>query len=83
VGVFALNIIMKNIEWIMLFAGVVVTYTKIFFVIDPQDTFLDIFDSDLTEPLANSIVRSWNFLFFVVGVLPIYDAFNKDFRMCA
>ena len=72
--------IVKNIKWIMLFAGVV-TCTTLFAVIAPQDALLNMFGSNLTEPLANLVVRSWGFLVFIMGALLIYGAFNEDSRM--
>ena len=64
----------------MLFAGVV-TCTTLFAVIAPQDALLNMFGSNLTEPLANLVVRSWGFLVFIMGALLIYGAFNEDSRM--
>mgnify|MGYP004246787649 CR=1 FL=1 len=71
---------MKNIKWIMLFAGVV-TCTTFFAVINPQDALLNMFGSNLEEPLANLITRSWGFLIFIMGALLIFGAFITEFRM--
>jgi len=51
-----MSIIVRNIKWIMLFAGVI-TCTTFFAVIAPQDALLNMFGSGLTEPLANLVVR--------------------------
>ena len=75
-----MSIIVRNIKWIMLFAGVI-TCTTFFAVIAPQDALLNMFGSDLTEPLANLVVRSWGFLISIMGILLIYGAFNEDSRM--
>ena len=40
-----------------------------------------LFRSDLTEPLANLVARSWGFLVSIMGILLIYGAFNEDARM--
>ena len=75
-----MSIIVRNIKWIMLFAGVI-TCTTFFAVIAPQDALLNMFGSGLTEPLANLVVRSWGFLISIMGILLIYGAFNEDSRM--
>ena len=72
--------IVKNIKWIMLFFGVI-TCTTFFAVIAPQDALLSMFGSNLTEPLANLLVRSWGFLVFIMGALLIYGAFNEETRL--
>lgn len=75
--------IVNNIKWIMLFVGAV-TCTTLFAVIDPQDALLNMFGSNLTEPLADLVVRSWGFLVSIMGALLIYGAFSEDSRMlCA
>jgi hypothetical protein len=77
---YILIMIVKNIKWIMLFAGVV-TCTTLFAVIAPQDALLNMFGCNLTELLANLVVRSWGFLVYIMGVLLINGAFNEDSRM--
>ena len=72
--------IVKNIKWIMLFFGVI-TCTTFFAVIAPQDALLSMFGSNLTEPLANLLVRSWGFLVVIMGALLIYGAFNEETRL--
>ena len=75
-----MNIIVRNIKWIMLFSGVI-TCSTFFAVIAPQVALLSMFGSDLTEPLANLVARSWGFLVSIMGILLIYGAFNEDARM--
>ncbi|MGB2566524.1 MAG: hypothetical protein ACPIB1_08760 [Porticoccaceae bacterium] len=78
-----LIIIIKNIKWIMLVAGVI-TCTTFFAVVAPQHALVNMFGSNLTEPLASLVVRSWGFLVSIMGALLIYGAFNEDSRMlCA
>jgi hypothetical protein len=78
-----MNLIVKNIKWIMLFAGLV-TCTTVIAVFSPQETMISMFGTHLTEPLANLVVRSWGFLVSIMGALLIYGAFNEDARMlCA
>ena len=64
----------------MLFFGII-TCTTFFAVIAPQDALLNMFGSNLTEPLANLLVRSWGFLVFIMGALLIYGAFNEETRL--
>ena len=75
-----IDMLVKNIKWIMLVAGVA-TCTTLAAVIAPQDALVNMFGSSLTEPLANLVVRSWGFLVFLMGALLIYGAFDQDSRM--
>ena len=75
-----MNVIVRNIKWIMLLSGVI-TCSTFFAVIAPQVALLSMFGSDLTEPLANLVARSWGFLVSIMGILLIYGAFNEDARM--
>ena len=78
-----MNIIVKNIKWIMLVAGVV-TCTTAVAVVAPHDALSNMFGTSLTEPLANLLVRSWGLLVAIMGALLIYGAFKEDSRMlCA
>ena len=78
-----MNIIVRNIKWIMLVAGAV-TCTTVFAVIAPQDALAGMFGTGLTEPLADLLVRSWGLLVTIMGALLIYGAFKEDSRMlCA
>jgi len=75
-----MNVIVRNIKWIMFLSGVI-TCSTFFAVIAPQAALLSMFGSDLTEPLANLVARSWGFLVSIMGILLIYGAFNEDARM--
>ena len=75
-----MNIIVKNIKWIMLLAGLV-TSTTVAAVFVPQETLISMFGTNLTEPLANLVVRSWGFLVSIMGALLIYGAFNEGSRL--
>ena len=72
--------IVNNIKWIMLFVGAF-TCTTLFAVIDPQNALINLFGSNLIEPLADLVVRSWGFLVFIMGTLLIYGAFSANSRM--
>ena len=73
-------IIVKNIKWIMLLAGLV-TCTTVAAVFAPEATLLRMFGANLTEPLADLVVRSWGFLVSMMGALLIYGAFDEHSRM--
>ena len=73
-------IIVKNIKWIMLLAGLV-TCTTVAAVFAPEATLLSMFGANLTEPLSDLVVRSWGFLVFIMGALLIYGAFDEHSRM--
>ena len=75
-----MNIIVKNIKWIMLLAGLV-TSTTVAAVFVPQETLISMFGTNLTELLANLVVRSWGFLVSIMGALLIYGAFNEGSRL--
>ena len=77
-----LNIIINNIKWIMVIAGVL-TCSMIFAVFAPQEALLSMFGATLTEPLAQVVVRSWGFLIFLMGALLIYGAFRPEYRNLA
>jgi len=74
-----LNIIITNIKWIMVTAGLL-TCSMLFAVFAPQTALISMFGETLTEPLAQVVVRSWGFLIFLMGVLLIYGAFKPVYR---
>ena len=74
-----MNIIITNIKWIMLIAGLL-TCTMILAVIAPETALISMFGEALTEPLAQVIVRSWGFLIFLMGALLIYGAYKPEYR---
>ncbi len=77
-----LNIIITNIKWIMLIAGLL-TCSMIFAVFTPHAVLINMFGETLAEPLANVVVRSWGFLIFLIGTLLIYGAFKPVYRNLA
>ncbi len=74
-----MGVIVKNIKWIMLIAGLS-TCSMIIAVIAPQNMLMGLFGATLTEPLANIVVRSWGFLIGLMGLLLIYGAFKSEAR---
>lgn len=77
-----LNIIFKNIKWIMIIAGLL-TCSMIFAVFAPEAALIGMFGEALTEPLAQVVIRSWGFLIFLIGTLLIYGAYNPIHRNLA
>jgi hypothetical protein len=57
----------------MVIAGLL-TCSMIFAVFAPQTALINMFCEALTEPLAQVVVRSWEFLIFLMGVLLIFGA---------
>jgi hypothetical protein len=74
-----MGIINNNIKWIMLIAGLS-TCSMLAAVIAPQDALLSMYGANLTEPLADVVVRSWAFLIFLMGVMLIYGAYRPEAR---
>ncbi len=72
-----MSLAVNNIKWIMLFAGLATCSTlSVFFA--PQDALMSMFGANLTEPLADVVVRSWSFLVFLMGALLIYGALKPS-----
>ena len=74
-----MNIIITNIKWIMVIAGLL-TCSMIFAVFAPQAALISMFGEALNEPLAEVVVRSWGFLIFLMGTLLIYGAYKPVYR---
>jgi hypothetical protein len=77
-----LNIIMTNIKWIMVIAGLL-TCSMIFAVFAPDAALISMFGEALTQPLAQVVVRSWGFLIFLIGALLMYGAYKPEYRNLA
>lgn len=74
-----MEVINKNIKWIMIIAGLI-TCSMIFAVFAPQAVLINMFGEALTAPLAQVVVRSWGFLIFLMGALLIYGAIKPKYR---
>ena len=74
-----MSLVVNYIKWIMLVTGLA-TCSTLSVVFAPQDALMSMFGANLTEPLANVVVRSWGFLVFLMGALLIYGALNPAFR---
>jgi hypothetical protein len=57
------------------------TCSTLLAVFAPEDALMSLFGANLTEPLANVVVRSWGFLVFLMGALLIYGVFRPESRM--
>ncbi len=74
-----MNIISRNIKWIMLVSGLL-TCTMIYAVVAPEAALMSTFGESLKGPLAEIIVRNWGALITLVGGLLIYGAFQPLHR---
>ncbi len=70
-----MNLITKNIKWIMLVSGIL-TCTMIYAAIAPQAALNSTFGASISGPIAEIVVRNWGALITLVGVMLIYGAFN-------
>jgi hypothetical protein len=77
-----MNIVAKNIKWIMLVSGVL-TCTMVYAAIAPQAALRSTFGETLDGPLADIVVRNWGVLITLVGAMLIYGAFNPAVRTFA
>jgi hypothetical protein len=77
-----MNVLVKNIKWIMLISGVL-TCTMLQAVFAPEAAVAGLFGEPLQGPLANMIVRSWGVLITLIGLMLIYGAFNPEYRKFA
>ncbi len=74
-----MNIITKNIKWIMLISGVL-TCTTIYAAIDPEAALMTTFGASISGPIAEIVVRNWGALVTLVGAMLIYGAFKPLHR---
>ena len=74
-----MNIVVANIKWIMLAAGVL-TCTMIYPAIAPQAALHGTFGEALDGPLAEIVVRNWAVLITLIGAMLIYGAYHAAVR---
>jgi hypothetical protein len=74
-----MRLVVNNINWIVLVAGLA-TCSTLSVVFAPQEALMSMFGANLTEPLADVVVRSWGFLVFLMGALLIYGALKPESR---
>jgi len=75
-----MNIVAKNIKWIMLVSGVL-TCTMLYAAINPQAALLNTFGESISGPLAEVIVRNWGVLIFLIGAMLVYGAYKPVHRI--
>ena len=74
-----MRIVVANIKWIMLAAGVL-TCTMIYAAIAPQAALRATFGETLEGPLAEIVVRNWAVLITLIGAMLIYGAYHAAVR---
>jgi hypothetical protein len=74
-----MNLVVANIKWIMLAAGVL-TLTMLYPAIAPQAALRGMFGETLDGPLAEIVVRNWAVLIAIVGAMLIYGAYHAAVR---
>ena len=74
-----MRIVVANIKWIMLAAGVL-TCTMIYAAIAPQAALRGTFGETLDGPLAEIVVRNWAVLITLIGAMLIYGAYHAAAR---
>ena len=74
-----MRIVVANIKWIMLAAGVL-TCTMIYAAIAPQAALRGMFGETLEGPIAEIVVRNWGVLIAIVGAMLIYGAYRAPVR---
>ena len=74
-----MNIINKNIKWIMLISGAL-TCTMIYAATAPEAALMYTFGASISGPIAEIVVRNWGALITLVGAMLIYGAFKPLHR---
>lgn len=74
-----MNIIVKNIKWIMIISGAL-TCTMIYAAIDPEAALMSTFGETISGPIAEIVVRNWGALITIIGAMLIFGAFKPIHR---
>lgn len=74
-----MNLLSKNIKWIMLIAGLA-TSSVIAAAVAPTWTLNMMFGDSLVSPLSDIIVRNWGVLVGLIGLMLIYGAIDSSVR---
>ncbi len=69
----------KYIKWIMIITGAF-TCTAIFAFVAPESALSTMFGADMSDPIADVIVRSFGVLVTIMGGMLIYGAFRPVYR---
>jgi len=71
--------IVAHVKWIMIVSGAL-TSTMLYAAIAPQAALRSSFGETLEGPLAETLVRNWGALIFLVGAMLIYGAHHPPSR---
>ena len=74
-----MNILMKNIKWLMLVSGAL-TFTMVYAAIAPDAALASTFGETIDGPVAEVVVRNWGALIALVGGMLMYAAFDPPSR---
>ena len=74
-----MNIIIKNIKWVMLVSGIL-TATMFVGLFAPQTILESMFGVSFSGTLETLIIRSWSGLIGVIGLVLIYGFFRSESR---
>jgi hypothetical protein len=74
-----MGLIVDNFFWVLIVAGALTALVGLG-ALRPKQGLKDGFGGDVSDPGALLIVRHWNFLIGVTGVLLLYAAFHPEVR---
>lgn len=75
-----MNIIIKNIKWVMLLSGVL-TFTMFYGLFAPQAALESMFGVSFSGTLENIVIRSWSALLGLIRAILIYGFFSQEDRV--
>jgi len=75
-----MGLVVDNIYWILMVTGVITALVGLG-ALRPQKGLMDVFGSTTDDPAALLVVRHWNFLVGVSGVLLIIAALHPEWRV--
>jgi len=75
-----MNLIIKNIKWVMLASGLL-TFTMFYGLFVPQAALESMFGASFSGTLENIVIRSWSALVGLIGVILIYGFFSQKNRV--
>ena len=74
-----MGLIVGNMFWILIVTGALTTLVGLG-ALRPREGLKNGFGGDTDDPAALLLIRHWNFLIGVTGVLLLYAAFHPEFR---
>jgi len=75
-----MNLIIKNIKWVMLASGLL-TLTMFYGLFAPQAALESMFGASFNGTLENIVIRSWSALVGLIGAILIYGFFSQKNRV--